>query len=374
MDIDGTSNLDAVDIDGAVQIDNTVTVGADDQGYDVIFYGDTASSNMTWDTSADDLILNDSTLKIDQDDNVVSLNIDTEADTASVIEIASAATTTGTILNIANADALTTGTGILVESNSSSTGTRKLVNIINDNASATGTTCLYINQDANTYGFYMDAENTTGTAFEIGSDVVTSGKIAQFYSNSDDNTARNLVEIGNDHTSADNAVCLYIKQDGADASIELGGNGSIKFPGTQGASSDANSLDDYEEGTWAAYMTTTGTDYTTSGRNTTGTYTKIGRLVTVTADASITTPSNGTGEFRITGLPFTTNIYATTSSVLFGRVGLDGSKSHYGRAVEDTTTINFHYNITDSNAGSIQAVDLHQTTPYLTFSLSYTVD
>jgi cytoskeletal protein CcmA (bactofilin family) len=57
-DIDGTTNLDAVDIDGAVQIDNTVTIGADDQGYDVIFYGDTASANMTWDTSVDDLILN----------------------------------------------------------------------------------------------------------------------------------------------------------------------------------------------------------------------------------------------------------------------------------------------------------------------------
>ena len=57
IDVDGTTNLDAVDIDGAVQIDNTITVGADDQGYDIIFYGDTASANMTWDTSADDLIL-----------------------------------------------------------------------------------------------------------------------------------------------------------------------------------------------------------------------------------------------------------------------------------------------------------------------------
>jgi len=57
-DIDGTTNLDAVDIDGAVQVDATITVGADDQGYDIIFYGDAASANMTWDTSADDLILN----------------------------------------------------------------------------------------------------------------------------------------------------------------------------------------------------------------------------------------------------------------------------------------------------------------------------
>ena len=58
LDVDGTANLDAVDIDGAVQLDATLTVGANDQGYDVILYGDTASANVTWDTSADDLILN----------------------------------------------------------------------------------------------------------------------------------------------------------------------------------------------------------------------------------------------------------------------------------------------------------------------------
>ena len=58
IDVDGITNLNAVDIDGAVQIDNTITVGANDQGYDVILYGDTASANITWDTSADDLIFN----------------------------------------------------------------------------------------------------------------------------------------------------------------------------------------------------------------------------------------------------------------------------------------------------------------------------
>jgi hypothetical protein len=57
IDVDGITNLDAVDIDGAVQLDSTLTIGANDQGYDVILYGDTASANVTWDTSADDLIL-----------------------------------------------------------------------------------------------------------------------------------------------------------------------------------------------------------------------------------------------------------------------------------------------------------------------------
>ena len=40
-----------------VDIDGTVTVGVDDTGYDVKFFGDTASAYMLWDTSADDLIL-----------------------------------------------------------------------------------------------------------------------------------------------------------------------------------------------------------------------------------------------------------------------------------------------------------------------------
>jgi hypothetical protein len=57
IDVDGTANLDIVDIDGAVQVDNTITVGADDQGYDIKFFGDTASAYMLWDTSADDLVL-----------------------------------------------------------------------------------------------------------------------------------------------------------------------------------------------------------------------------------------------------------------------------------------------------------------------------
>ena len=55
--MDGTTNLDVVDIDGAVQIDNTLTVGVDDTGHDVKFFGATGGSYLLWDESADDLIL-----------------------------------------------------------------------------------------------------------------------------------------------------------------------------------------------------------------------------------------------------------------------------------------------------------------------------
>ena len=57
LDVDGTTNLDAVDIDGAVQIDSTVTVGVDDTGHDVKFFGATAGQYMLWDESADELVL-----------------------------------------------------------------------------------------------------------------------------------------------------------------------------------------------------------------------------------------------------------------------------------------------------------------------------
>ena len=50
----------------------------------------------------------------------------------------------------------------------------------------------------------------------------------------------------------------------------------IAFPASQSASTDANTLDDYEKGTW----TPTVANFTVSGTTTTsGTYTKIGRVV-----------------------------------------------------------------------------------------------
>ena len=64
IDVDGTTNLDAVDIDGAVQIDATLSVGVDDTGYDVKFFGATASRYLLWDESADSLIFTDTTKSV----------------------------------------------------------------------------------------------------------------------------------------------------------------------------------------------------------------------------------------------------------------------------------------------------------------------
>jgi hypothetical protein len=92
--------------------------------------------------------------------------------------------------------------------------------------------------------------------------------------------------------------------------ISAAGAGQIAFPATQNASANANTLDDYEEGTITdsnlglAYATPGTSSFTYSSRL--GTYTKIGRVVYFTIDIRLASFSKGTasGSLFIVGLPF----------------------------------------------------------------------
>jgi hypothetical protein len=81
----------------------------------------------------------------------------------------------------------------------------------------------------------------------------------------------------------------------------------IKFPASQDPSSDANTLDDYEEGTWTPSYESAGISAVTYGTGRNGYYTKVGRLVTVTINimTSAVTVTNGSNVVTISGLPFT---------------------------------------------------------------------
>jgi hypothetical protein len=85
----------------------------------------------------------------------------------------------------------------------------------------------------------------------------------------------------------------------------------ITFPATQSASSDANTLDDYEEGTWTPTLTTAGTAPTGIGYSFRGaTYTKIGNTVICKFGFKLNAVSSvGTGEITVIGLPFTPAAY-----------------------------------------------------------------
>jgi hypothetical protein len=92
--------------------------------------------------------------------------------------------------------------------------------------------------------------------------------------------------------------------------------GQIVFPATQSASSNANTLDDYEEGTW----TPNSTGITVVGTfSSSGTYTKIGRVVTV-----IATFAGTTSVAVAAGASFSTNI-----PIASGNLGIDNPGTFY---------------------------------------------
>jgi hypothetical protein len=82
-------------------------------------------------------------------------------------------------------------------------------------------------------------------------------------------------------------------------------SGQLKFPASQSASSDANTLDDYEEGTWTPVFSAGG--ITGSNLSYSGTYTKIGRVVTIIFQVTSTSDSNNvviSSYAGFSGLPF----------------------------------------------------------------------
>jgi hypothetical protein len=76
--------------------------------------------------------------------------------------------------------------------------------------------------------------------------------------------------------------------------------GQIAFPASQSASSNANTLDDYEEGTWTP---TDGSGAGLTFTNVYANYTKIGRFAFF--EFQVTYPSTASGaDTRINGFPF----------------------------------------------------------------------
>ena len=100
---------------------------------------------------------------------------------------------------------------------------------------------------------------------------------------------------------------LDIGINGGTRSVLIHETGGISF---NGDTASANHLDDYEEGTWTPRITD-GTNTAVAGGNNEGSYTKIGRVVHLTAYIVVTDlTDSGTGadvgsNARISGLPFT---------------------------------------------------------------------
>jgi len=118
----------------------------------------------------------------------------------------------------------------------------------------------------------------------------------------------------------------------------------VTFPATQSASSDANTLDDYEEGTWTPVVRGAGTAGTYTPVTVDGTYTKVGRLVTASFRIlGFSAATGGTGYMQLTGVPFA-NAGPSCGAVRFQYLTIAGSAvmvdvEFIGSS--GTTTLNF---------------------------------
>jgi hypothetical protein len=92
---------------------------------------------------------------------------------------------------------------------------------------------------------------------------------------------------------------------GVGAAAPAASGSGITFPATQSASTDVNTLDDYEEGTWTPVLSFGGGSVAITYTFQTGYYTKIGNTVTVQYCIFLSNKGTSTGNCLISGLPFT---------------------------------------------------------------------
>jgi hypothetical protein len=107
-----------------------------------------------------------------------------------------------------------------------------------------------------------DSANPARTTFEITAN--------------ESGTEKAAFRIMGDGSIQGNTYAGVVVRNSAGTEIARFQDAGLKFPATQVASADPNTLDDYEEGTWTPNIA----NFTVSGTTTsTGTYTKIGRIV-----------------------------------------------------------------------------------------------
>jgi hypothetical protein len=126
-------------------------------------------------------------------------------------------------------------------------------------------------------------------------------------------------------------------------------DGGITFNGDTAA---ANALDDYEEGTWSIGVSFGGGSTGITYGHQAGTYTKIGRQVTVNGLMALTNKGSDTGDVRITGLPFTVpNSVSNYSAPSFQLFNISFANQVFGYGVIGTTSISM-YEMTEAGAAT----------------------
>ena len=123
----------------------------------------------------------------------------------------------------------------------------------------------------------------------------------------------------------------------------------IKFPATQNAIADVNTLDDYEEGAFTPSLLFGGAAVGMTYTQQSGTYTKKGREFTCIIAINLSAKGSSTGAATISGLPFTNN-FAAPCSLRYNFVTYTGSPQAFVNGA--AAVINFEQ-ITEAGVGSL---------------------
>ena len=149
--------------------------------------------------------------------------------------------------------------------------------------------------------------------------------------------------------------------------VSGGGSGAgIAFPATQSSSSDANTLDDYEEGSWTATIAGSTTTGTASYTYQSAYYTKIGRFVSCYWAVQYGS-GTGTGNMMIPNLPFTSNNFGVVIPMI-----IDGLSVTAGSQVTGYTTGNVAYIMQiPSGGGTTTNVPYDSSVPQMILRIIY---
>jgi hypothetical protein len=152
------------------------------------------------------------------------------------------------------------------------------------------------------------------------------------YGRNNSGTFQSIAQIvgDSDTTSTNNGILSFWSANGSGTMTERGRfsgtylrlkSGGIQF---NDDTSDANSLDDYEEGTWTPTLSGAGGDATYLSGYRNGWYTKVGRVVNIAWFISFS-KNTLSGTLRLTGLPFALlngpGVYYPQGTVLLDSLG-----------------------------------------------------
>lgn len=147
--------------------------------------------------------------------------------------------------------------------------------------------------------------------------------------------------------------------------------GGISFPATQVPSADANTLDDYEEGTFTPALKFGGNSVGMTYTNQAGRYTKIGNRVDVCIIANLLTKGSSTTAATITGLPFTANGSVPQAVGCMFASAMTTVAMPMCRIVQGTSSITLH-DFTGSTVADLTHADFTDSTG-LGISITYHV-